>query len=297
MNNIVDIYTNSILDEFCCYAEIIMDKYYIPSIFEELTKEYIKIRYYNTYPAKQNYKTTVSYYFKLKVQELKEKYVENIKNIEFMEEIFQYLTYLETDVDSDEVNRIEKNLERLVRNKYDIRKDIEFSRKYKEYRKKRKDFFKAYETNDFELIVRNTKYPRLRNTVLSSNIEMPDLYSDLAIISTFNSGIIKEDKLFVLYNLIGIEILKEILDFNYSERYLAEFDVGLFKKEDKLARLLKIVDNDITKDKLCFKIKYTELLENKKEVFELINAGYNFAVVKDENYSSEFNKLFKYVLD
>jgi len=273
----------------------IMGKYYIASIFTELVEEYIKIRYYNAYPNKQNNKTTINYYLNLKIKELTENNQDKVKNITFMVDIFNYLIYLDSDIEAQEVNKIEKELTELIK-KYDLDEELEFSKKYREFKKEKKEFFKAYETNDFVLEINNIKN-RLFNANLKYEIEFPELYSQKAINDTYNSGLVNEDKLFVLYNLVGIKVLNEIIDYNYLDCYLVDFNIDLLNKKDKISRLLKIIDNDITKEKVCFKIKYTEFKTNKDAIFGLINNGFNFALIKDENYKDEFHNLFKYVLE
>jgi len=94
MNNVVNEYTEFVLKQFCFYAKKIMEKYYNASIFNELAKEYITIRYYNIYPPKQNNKTTINYYLNLKIKELSNNNPNKIKNITFMVEILNHLIYL-----------------------------------------------------------------------------------------------------------------------------------------------------------------------------------------------------------
>ena len=296
MNNIVNMYTDYVLKQFSFYAKEIMGKFYIASIFNDLAQEYINIRYYNMYPAKQNNKTTISYYLNLKIKELTENNKDKVKNITFMVDIFNYLIYLDSELEAAEVNKVEKELSNLIKTKYDLDEALEFSKKYREFKKEKKEFFKAYETNDFVLEINNIKN-RLFNANLKYEIEFPELYSQKAINDTYNSGLVNEDKLFVLYNLVGIKVLNEIIDYNYLDCYLVDFNIDLLNKKDKISRLLKIIDNDITKEKVCFKIKYTEFKTNKDAIFGLINNGFNFALIKDENYKDEFHNLFKYVLE
>lgn len=296
MNNIVNEYTDYVLKQFCFYAKKIMEKYYIASIFNDLAKEYINIRYFNIYPAKQNNKTTVSFYLNQKIKELCEENPSKIKNITFMVEILNHLIYLDSDMEAIEVNKLERELEDL-RKKYDLEEKLEFSKEYREFKKTKSNFIKEYETDDFYIEIENTKERNLYNTELRHNVKMPDVYSEKAIKTAFNSGLVKEDKLFVLYNLIAIKVLNEIIDYDYLSCYLIDFDTDLLQKQEKFNRLLKIIDNDITKEKLCFKITGAQLDDNKDKIFDLINEGYNFAVIKDKYYNSEYDNLFKYVLD
>lgn len=298
MNNVVSQYTKFILKQFCFYAKEIMEKYYIESLFSEIAKEYINIRYQNIYPQKQNNKTTISYYLNKKIKEICLDNKDKIKNITFMVEIFNYLIYLDNDIEAIEVNKIEKELEKLRKQKYSLLDEVEFSKQYREFRKSKKEFFKAYETDEFYLEFIKTKEKNLYATTLKHNVKMPELYSNKAIEDVFNSGLVAEDKLFVLYNLISIKILNDIINYNYTSIYLIDFNDNLLNKNDKLNRLLKIIDNDIIKEKLCFKITYKIVITNEKEIFDLINNGYNFAIIKDDSYKeNKYDSLFKYTLD
>ncbi len=297
MNNVIEKYTDFIKEQFVFFGKQVLDKYYVASIFDTLVNEYISVRYYNRYPSKGNVTTTINYYVKNKIKELKETNENKIKNIEFMEDIFNYLIFLDTDIENNEVNRVEKLLCGLRKQKYNIEEPLEFSKDYKMYNKIKKDYIKAFESNDFYLEYKLTKKKNLFDISINHNVKMPDLYSSKVINKVYNSGIIAEDKLFIEYNLINIKILEEIINYDYSTNYLIDFNVSLFDKKEKINRLLKIIDNDITKEKLCFKISYTDFLNNKDDIFKLINKGYNFALIKDENYKEDsYINLFKYLL-
>jgi len=296
MNNVVNEYTDYVLKQFCFYGKKIMEKYYIASIFNEIALEYINIRYFNIYPAKQNNKTTVSFYLNQKIKDLCDKNPSKIKNLTFMVEILNHLIYLDSDIEAVEVNKLEKELEE-IRKKYDLEEKLEFSKEYREFRKNKNNFIKEYETEDFYVEINKTKERNLFDTELKHDIKMPEIFSDKAIKTAFNSGLVKEDKLFVLYNLMAVKVLNEILDYDYLSCYLIEFNTELLEKQEKFNRLLKIIDNDITKEKLCFKITTDQLEDYKDDIFELINNGYNFAIIKDKHYNNEYDNLFKYVLE
>ncbi|MBE6149682.1 MAG: hypothetical protein E7170_03035 [Firmicutes bacterium] len=297
MNNVLLEYTNFILKQFNFYAKEIMQKYYNEQIFDEIVKEYINIRYYNIYPQKQNYKTTINFYLNKKIKELCYENQNKIENITFMVDIFNYLIYLDDEIEALEVNKLEDKLEK-IREKYELSGKIEFSKQYREYKKIKKEFFKAYETEDFFIEFKKINSKKIYDTKLNHNIKLSEIYSEKAIKKVFDSKLINEDKLFVLYNLVAIKILKEIINYDYITTYLVDFNINLISKNEKFNRLLKIIDNDITKEKLCFKIDYYLFLENQEKIFSLINEGYNFALIVDETYEkTEYESLFKYVLD
>lgn len=298
MINVIDEYTDFILDEFCFYGKKVMEKYYISSIFNSFVKEYISIRYYNIYPKKQSINSTVNYYLNEKIKELEESNPDKVKSIYFMADIFRYLIALDGDLEAAAVNKIEIELSDLREKKYGLVGKLEFSKEYREFRRRKKDFIKEYETSDFYLELSKTKFKNVLDASLKHSVKMPELYSDKAIEDVYNSGIVSEDKLFVEYNLLAIKILEEIIDYNYDTSYLVEFNTELFNKKEKLNRLLKIIDNDITREKLVLKVSYTSFMDRREEVFGLINDGYSFALLKDENYKEDsYINLFKYVID
>lgn len=298
MNNVLNEYTNLVKEQFNFYGKNILEKYYVSSIFNSLVEEYILIRYYNTYPLKNDLKTTINFYLNKKATKLKQNNPNKIKSIDFMLHIFAYLIYLDTDIEAENINKIEKEITAFRNENYNIEEKIEISKEYRTFRKRKKDYINNFQTNEFNLEMIKIKSKKVFDTKLNYKIKIPELYSQKAIDSVYNTGIISEDKLFVHYNLIAIKILEEVLNYDYNTNYLVEFNVELFNKKEKLNRLLKIIDNDITKEKTSLKITYTEYLENKEEIFNLIHKGYNFSLIKDEKYKDEeYNNLFKYILD
>jgi hypothetical protein len=243
-------------------------------------------------------KSTINYYLNQNAKDLKENNPTKNKNIDFMLHIFAYLIYLDTDLTAENINKLEKEITIFREKNYEIFGKIEFSKEYRNFRKRKNEYIKNYQTSDFNTEFTKIKNKKLYDTKLNYTIKLPELYSEKAIELVYNNGIISEDKLFVQYNLIAIKVLEEILIYDYKTNYLVEFNIELFNKKEKLNRLLKIIDNDITKEKISFKISYTNYLDNKEEIFDLIHNGYNFSIIKDENYKEdEYNNLFKYILD
>lgn len=298
MNNVLNEYINLVIEQFNFYGKNILEKYYVSNIFNSLVEEYILIRYYNTYPFKNDLKTTINFYLNKKAEQLKENNPNKIKNIDFMLHIFAYLIYLDTDMDSESINKIEKEITIFRNDKYNIEEKIEFSKEYRAFKKRKNEYINKFKTNDFNIELNKLKNKKIYDTKLNYTIKMPELYSEKAIESVYNNGIISEDKLFVHYNLLAIKILEEIINYDYNTNYLVDFNVELFNKKEKLNRLLKIIDNDITKEKISLKVTYTDYLKKQNEIFNLIHKGYNFSLIKDEQYKDdEYNNLFKYILD
>ena len=200
-----------------------------------------------------------------------------------------YFDKISYRVDIDEI--IEKLYK--IRKKL-LRKDNEdfkenFRNTYEEYADKKEKFLKKFETEEFYLKVTDYEGANNANRVnLKYNIKFPMLYSTQAIENVFNSGLVAEDKLFVEYNLMSVEIIQDILKGNFKRQYIIEFNTNLFKKKRKLASLLNVINNSAVQDKVNLKITYKEFLQNKDNIYELMRDGFKFAVILDNSFEPEY---------
>ena len=121
------------------------------------------------------------------------------------------------------------------------------------------------------------------------------LYSDYAIKKVLNSKEIREQNLFVTYSYVGVKILQDIIKGIFKKQYLVDYVLSLKDKPKKKKRLLNMIDNDITKEKLALKITYQDYLENKEEIYELTREGFHIALILDETFAfnEETKKLLK----
>ena len=121
------------------------------------------------------------------------------------------------------------------------------------------------------------------------------LYSDYAIKKVLNSKEIREQNLFVIYSYVGVKILQDIIKGIFKKQYLVDYVLSLKDKPKKKKRLLNMIDNDITKEKLALKITYQDYLENKEEIYELTREGFHIALILDETFAfnEETKKLLK----
>ena len=56
-----------------------------------------------------------------------------------------------------------------------------------------------------------------------------------------------------------------IINGIFDKEYLIDFDIGISDKVDKFKRLLQIIDNDISKEFICFKINYSDFNDGDEE--------------------------------
>ena len=255
---------------------------------------YLNVRFYNFYPKDDNLTFRKNYLNAIKEEEanIVRAMPEKKKLIENMGLFFYYILYFDKisyRVDIDEI--IEKLYK--IRKKL-LRKDNEdfkenFRNTYEEYADKKEKFLKKFETEEFYLKVTDYEGANNANRVnLKYNIKFPMLYSTQAIENVFNSGLVAEDKLFVEYNLMSVEIIQDILKGNFKRQYIIEFNTNLFKKKRKLASLLNVINNSAVQDKVNLKITYKEFLQNKDNIYELMRDGFKFAVILDNSFEPEY---------
>lgn len=293
-NNVMEEYIKITQEEVLAYIKLIFERSYSKKIALKYMNAYKNVRFYNFYPKDENLTFRKNYLNAMKEAEescLKEM-PERKKLIENMGLFFYYILYFDKisyRVDIEEIIEKLYKLRKKILNKENENFKEKFYSTYKEYSNKKEEFLKKFETDEFILKITDYEGANNANRVnLKYNIKFPMIYSNQAIEKVFNTGLISEDKLFVEYNLISVEIIQDILKGNFRKQYVVEFDTNLFKKTKKLSRLLKIVDNPAVQDKINLKITYKEFLQNKESIYNLMRNGFKFAVILDSSFEPEY---------
>ena len=304
-NDIMANYINLVNKEFKDYMNIIYGgKKYNEEIFEQFMVKYIEERYIKLLPKKnsnQGLRTSILNEF-LKLEKKSEQQDKNDNKI--MCEIFSTIAYLD-GVGSMDAKKVITKLEQIRSDELNINVTKEFASNIyqviKTYQENKRELIKRYETKYFKLM--NTKLSNNRNiykTKLKYDIKFPEMYSEKVIDKVFNTGVTKEDKLFVEYNLINVQILKDSIKGNFDRNYIIEFQSTLLDKKSKLQRIISQIDNDYIKEKVSFGITTDEFTDsNKDDIYRLMRSGYKFAIiVKDNFYTDNIDKLevFSYII-
>lgn len=100
--------------------------------------------------------------------------------------------------------------------------------------------------------------------------------------------------------MLSKDILLNIISCNFDKEYLVSFNFGIWDKVDKFKRILNIIDNDISREFICFKINYKDFNIDRDRVYDLTRKGYYFCVcidLDDKIDAVEYQKLgvFKYI--
>lgn len=285
------------------YISTITDKKLNSDICDMIIDTYINIRYFNAYAGiKKNPIDNIEYYI---VDNFKKKFVDkNVrKNIMLILDamiVLRYIILFEKYGDNEETKNSLMEYEEKVYDRYKntnilvsgIIKDIKSN-----YHKKEK-YLSDLLSTDFSVGKKETNITQVYDVILDNSVNIPDLFSDIAVNRVYNSGTINEDKMLVFYTLLSREILLDMIGYEYEKKYLIAFPESIIERTAKLDNLLKIFDTNYLKERMIMKISYHEYKENKERYDSLIHDGYSFAVVIDGEVKEDlvlFN-IFSYII-
>ncbi len=145
-------------------------------------------------------------------------------------------------------------------------------------------FLDQLKTNAF--VLTQNKIVGARNMFglsLEHNITFSKVYSDYIIDKTYTEGIVAEDKVSVLLSLLSVQLVDDMLNANFDNKYVVHIPVSLYGKKRKLASTLRLIDNEYAKSNIIILIEYKDLLKNRQVVKEYKKSGYRFGLTFHKN--------------
>jgi len=324
MKNIMDMYLNFTEKRIKKYMRMFYSQNYNEEIVNEYLKTYVNARYYNIRntdkPARAfylriidelNFKQNILIKRNETEVEDREEREANRKIINNVKEVFAYILFFDNvrKIDNfkniNSLKEIIKKIMEIVNQDFNVKtsKDSEESM-FKEIRSdmlEKELFLDKFETEEFMISFENCEQlDDVYITKLEHNVKMPVQYSETAIESVFSDGIVAEDKLQVEYILLSLISVRDIVNGDFKDIYIAEFTNTLFKKKTKLDGLLSLIDNQALQAKIHINIDYSDYIKNQKAILEYTNKGYNFTITLDNTIRSvedvEKLKMFKFVI-
>lgn len=283
--NVIKEYVDDTKKIYLDYTKRVMGKYFDKELFNTYLDIYIKTRYYNeTKEVRTTLEANINYY-------LNQTYEKNpSKTSKFILELFKMFYYL----DGIKKFKEKEDLKTYIRELNQIRieklclKDENFIREFTklvhENEQKRNSFLTTLATDDFYLEKKKFPNQNVYNITLKHQVEIPDIFSQKAINRVYNSGLIQEDKLFIEYYLVNKTLLESIIDGNFKNEYLVEFEPNIMVKKEKTRNLFNILDNDIAKDCISLKITYQDFINKKDNIYDYIKLGFQFSVILDDYF-------------
>ena len=145
------------------------------------------------------------------------------------------------------------------------------------------DVLNKLDTSTFEVKYNKfTDQKNLYGVILNHNIAFSKVYSDYIVDKTYSEGIVSEDKLEVLLNMLLCRVVFDMMRSDYSPKYFVYIPKALYGKDKKLDKIASIIDNDYSKTHIYFLTSVSNMLKNKDDLRRLRKKGYSFACVFDK---------------
>ena len=324
MKNIMDIYLNFTTKRIKKYIKMIYSSYYNEEIVNEYLKTYINARYFN---IRNTEKPARAFYLRI-IDELnfkkdilikrneaetedRQERETNLKLINNIQEVFEFILFfdnlrkIENFKKIDSLREIIKKIMKTVSVEFEVKNSKDNEEKlYKEITSdmlEKEIFLDKFETDEFTISLEMCEQKEdLYFAKIEHNIKMPIQYSEVAIEKVFTEGIVAEDKLQVEYILLSLISVRDIINGNFKDTYVAEFTNTLFNKKTKLDGILNLLENQALQDKISINVDYSDYIKNYKTILEYTNKGFNFTITLDNTIKSiedvEKLKMFRIVI-
>lgn len=316
MKSLMDEYINFTRKKIKKYMRMIFQSQYNEEIVEEYLKTYINSRYYN---INKEGKKNRPFYLKIsdqltqKEKSLKTRFKteEEILLLQHVKKAFYFMLFfdnvrkVENFKTINSIKEVISQIAEIRKNEFKIKTQNNFEISlYEEVASDmlEKEIFLDNFVSDelFLKLTRDRKVDNMYYVKLDYDIKLPAQYSDMAINKVYNEGSISEDKLEVEYILLSVIALKDILNGNFKDCYIAEFKASLFKKKNKLKSIINVLNNQALQDKIYLNVEYEHFIKNREQILELTHKGFNFVITLDDTVKSveevEKLKMFKKVI-
>lgn len=305
-NNIAREYIDFSKKNITKYLKIILDKYYAKKIVDPLLEVYINVRYYNNEDIKyKNFTSNINYYLKQKAVEMKENEDEDtifkIKNTFYL---FKYILYFDNVEDYESLKKVILEIDEYRNEELGLNDENFIDSLYelvKENESRKDKYLKSFDSEKFNIALIKTNNKKVYQVKLDNTIKFNRIYSEYSINKVYNEGIVNEQKNFIIYYLTSKMILENAINGEFDTNLIVDFPISIFDKEQKLNRLINIIDNEIVKNNIIIKFKYSDYLVNKDQINTWIKDGFQVAVEIDEKYNYDDSSklwldIFTYVI-
>lgn len=137
-------------------------------------------------------------------------------------------------------------------------------------------------TNAFKLVTKEISgHKDLYAVSLEHNILFSKVYSEYIVDKTYTEGIIAEDKVMVLLNLLLAKIVKDMFDFEDNVTYFIHIPNSIYMKPNKLDKIFRLFEDEYAKNNIIVTVKYEDLIKCNKQIMSLRKKGYRFAIIFD----------------
>ena len=157
----------------------------------------------------------------------------------------------------------------------------EFNDIFKKYKKVIKRLLELMNTKMFNLEI-NKISREFNGVVLQHHLDFNKVYSDYIIDKTYNDGIIAEDKVSVLFNLLMIKFVEDIYSKKFNNKYLVNIPSSLFGKEKKIEKMFSSISTEFIKNRVIILLSVEDVIKYKVLLKKLRKENYTFAIMLDK---------------
>ena len=253
-----------------------MERVYIlkSNMRNEFIEQYMNFKYFCLEEERKNVKNNLKAYY----DDLKSKYIRDEKKVNIIDAYYRCFLFIfniedkkkydiATELDGlfeyDDIDEVVNDIQNIINYSNDNLTGI----------------LDKLDTNTFEV-----KYNKivgqkdLYGVILNHNISFSKVYSDYIVDKTYNEGIISEDKIAVLLNLLLCKIVTDLMNSNYDAKYVVYVPNALYGKDKKLDKIISTIDNEYAKGHVYFLTSVSNMLSNKEDIKRLRKKGYCFAL-------------------
>ena len=259
---------------------------------KEFLEQYMNTKYFGIESDRKNLNSIMKEFS----EELKKKNIRDERKVLTVEAYYKAFQFIHKIESKPEANSYEKEL--LSFKKFDdetlesINLNIINTMKYS--RDCLLELLSRFETNNFkDQYKKITGIKNLYGVSLKHNIQFSKVYSHYIVDKTYTEGIVSEDKLAVLLNLLLSKITTDIMNQDYESKYIVYIPSALYGKDKKLDKIVAMIENDYAKSHIFFLSTITDLIKND-DVSRLSKKGYHFALSFDQSVKMK-NKDMGYV--
>ncbi len=278
------------------YFKLLLSGEYERSLIRPFIDRYIDVRYYNKFSFVKEPTFTQKLNKELnnvakEVMSENEDKVEKVKNIFAL---FGYILYIDGCFSYSNISTLTKSLfnDTNIKLTYSDKTKASVTELIRDFTEKKNEFFKLFDTDEFFL-----KGKKLQGNIycveLGNNCHVSKLYSEYAIEKAYNSEVVMENRLYLMLIMLTTKILAEAITLNFDNTYIVDFPETLLEKPKKIIKYLKLLDNDLLRNKVELRFKYSVYKNRvyKKEINKLINKDYSISIELDDAFDSDFDSL------